>query len=81
MTYKIAMKKPHCHYVDWCWYIYGTNGKKILESKSYANRTQCRNVAKKFAKKFKVPFKEIECNLPNHVCKEKRSKNVAKSSK
>lgn len=56
MKYKIMMVES----VGWQWYIYGTNGKCILESNWYKNKAQCRNVMKRFAKKFKIPYKEIK---------------------
>lgn len=55
--YKIMMRTTKGEPI-WFWYIYGTNGKSILQSEFYFNRTQCRNVMKKFAKKFNMPYKE-----------------------
>lgn len=77
MKYKIKMYKPHCHYKEWTWGIYGVNGKHILKCPvNYENRTQCRNVMKKFAKALNMAFKEVVCDRSDHVCKEKRKNDT-----
>lgn len=56
MSYVIKMTEDS----GWYWYVHGTNGKMILQSKFYSNRTHCRNVMKKFAKRFKLITKETK---------------------
>lgn len=58
MRYKIIMTNFNIN--KWFWYIYGNNGKLILESKIYRNRTQCRNVMMEFSRLTRIPYKEIE---------------------
>lgn len=64
MKYSVMMTRTERvtrNYWGWYWYIYGTNGKKLLQSPNYyKNRTQCRNVAKKYAKIMKMSYKEIK---------------------
>ncbi len=62
MTYKILMvKDTYGKDPFWYWSVYGSNGRHILASISvYSNKAQCRNVMKKFAKKFNIPYKEVK---------------------
>lgn len=60
--YKIRMVHffEHGTYSTWCWYVHGSNGQKVLKSKNYSNRTQCRNVMMEFSRLTRMPYKEIE---------------------